>query len=304
MEDIQLIRSFVTTVTNQSNFSAAARTLEVTPAAISKNVKRLEEALGVRLFSRSTRALHLTDEGRLIYTHYASALHSIDKARSAATSLKDELSGVVRITMTSAFSRFVILPLLSELLRKHPQIKLDIKLDDHLTDMIKEGFDIGIRGGRAPRTGRFVARRLAPLQLVACGSPTYFSRRSAPIYPDELNEHNCIRWRNPHDGKLFPWQFEVNGRVIHIPVCGQLIFDDLDAVTEAGLRGDGLVMIGVYRAAPLIKAGLMQAVLEQFSAPPRYYYIHYPTRKFLAPRTRLVLDFLINNMPSAQSVVS
>ena len=298
MEDLRLIRSFVATVMAQSSFSSAARVLEVTPAAVSKNVKRLEEALGVRLFSRTTRALRLTDEGRLIYERYVSALHDIEMARQVAVSHNDELSGVVRLTTTSSFGRYIILPLLSEFLRAHPHLRFDIKLDDHLTDMVKEGFDIGIRGGKTPKSGRFVARRLAPLRLMVCGSPAYFSRHPEPGTLEALDEHECVQWRNPELGKLFPWEFQTGGRTVQIPMRSRLICDDLEAVTEAGLRGDGLVMLGTYRAVPLVEAGLLRPVLGQFAVQSRYYYIHYPNRQFLAPRTRLVLDFLMDRIES------
>jgi len=295
MEDIRLIRSFVATVVGQNSFSAAARALEITPAAVSKNVKRLEEELKVRLFSRTTRALRITDEGQLVYEHYANALRDIDRAHQVAANRNDELAGTVRITITSSFGRYIVLPLLSEILRTHPKLRLDVKLDDHLTDMIQEGFDIGIRGGKYPRNGRFVARRLAPLHLMVCGSPSYFARHPEPKMIEDLGDHECIQWRNPQTGKLFPWTFDIDGKLTQIAVGGRLICNDLEALAEAGLRADGLVMLGAYRVLPLIEAGLLRPVLGQFSVQS-HYYIHYPNRQFLAPRTRVVVNFLIERI--------
>lgn len=292
MEDLRLIRSFVTTVTCQGTFSTAARLLEITPAAVSKNVQKLEEQLGVRLFSRTTRALRITEEGQLIYEHYAAALRDIEMARQVVPKRKDSVAGLVRVTLTSSFGRHVVMPLISSFLRLHPQVRIDVRLDDRLTSMVQDGFDVGIRGGKVPESGRFVARRIAPLQRVVCGSPAYLARCVEPRHPSELAAHECVLWRNPQLGKVFPWEFEIDGRTVSVPVAGRLVCEDLDTVAEAGVRGDGLVMLGAYRAIPLIQNGSLQPVLGRFVSRSRYYYIHYPNRQFLAPRTRLLVNFL------------
>lgn len=296
MEDIRLIRSFVTVVANDHNFSAAARELSLTPAAVSKNIKRLEDQLAVRLFYRNTRALSLTPEGHLIHERYAAALAQLDLARDLATNQRHGSHGTIRVTLTSSFGRHVVLPLLDEFLRQYPQIRLDVSLEDRLSDMIREGYDIGIRGGPEPDAGSFVIRKLATLQPVVCATPGYLARHGEPQHPADLEKHNCILWRHPETGRTVPWNFRVHGRVQSIKGSGSLVCGDIDAIAEMAMRGIGLAVIGSYRAAPLLASGALREVLAAYRPPPRHFYIHYPNREFLVQRVRLLVDFLIKHV--------
>ena len=300
MEDLRLIRSFVAVVTNDNNFSAAARELALTPAAISKNIKRLEEQLAVRLFYRNTRALNLTAEGRLIHERYAAALAQLDLARDLASEQRSGSHGTVRITLTSSFGRHVIMPLLDEFIRQHPNIRLDVNLEDRLSDMIRDGYDIGVRGGQEPDAGGFVIRKLASLQPMVCAAPRYLAEHGAPQHPDELAQHSCIAWRHPETARIVPWDFRVRGRAHCVTPSGPLVCGDLDAIAEMAVRGTGLAVIGSYRAVPFFAASALQEVLATFRPPPRHFYIHYPNREFLAQRVRLLVDFLIEHAPEHQ----
>lgn len=293
MEDLRLIRSFVAVVANDNNFSAAARELALTPAAISKNIKRLEEQLAVRLFYRNTRALSLTAEGQLIHERYAAALAQLDLARDLASEQRSGNHGTVRITLTSSFGRHVIMPVLDAFMRAYPGIRLDVNLEDRLTDMIRDGYDIGVRGGHEPDAGGFVIRKLASLQPMVCASPRYIAEHGAPQHPDELRQHNCILWRHPETARIVPWDFRIRGRLHAIAPLGTLVCGDLDAIAEMTVHGTGLAVIASYRAMPLFAAGVLQEVLEAFRPPPKHFYIHYPNREFLAQRVRLLVDFLI-----------
>lgn len=300
MEDLRLIRSFVMVVANHNNFSAAARDLSLTPAAVSKNIKRLEEQLSVRLFYRTTRALSLTPEGQLIHERYAAALAQLDLARNLAAEQRVGSHGTVRITLTSSFGRHMIMPVLGDFMRQHPSIQLDVSLEDRLSDMIRDGYDIGVRGGHEPDAGSFVIRKLASLQPMVCASPAYLAERGEPQHPDELKQHNCILWRHPETARIVPWDFRVRGRSHSIHGKGPLICGDLDAITDMAVRGTGLAVIGSYRAASLIEAGALREVLTAFRPSARHFYIHYPNREFLAQRVRLLVDFLIERLPRHQ----
>lgn len=300
MEDLRLIRSFVAVVANENNFSAAARELSLTPAAISKNIKRLEEQLAVRLFYRSTRALNLTREGQLIHERYVLALSQIDLARDLVAEQQHGSQGTVRITLTSSFGRHVVMPLLDEFTQLHPNIRLDVSLGDQLNNMIRDGYDIGVRGGPEPDAGSFVIRKLAALQTMVCGSPDYFARHGEPAHPADLEQHNCIVWKHPETGRIVPWEFRVRGRTQVFKVAGALICDDLDAITEMAMRGAGLAVVASYRMASLQAGGVLREVLSAYHPPPRHFYIHYPNREFLAHRVRLLADFLIERVPINQ----
>jgi len=297
VEDLRLIKSFLTVVAQENNFSAAARVLLLTPAAISKNIKRLEEVLGIRLFHRNTRSLSLTPEGRLVFEKYTMALGYIEEAHHLAAAHGKDNSGLIRITMTRSFGRHVILPVLQEFLTVHPDIHLDLSLDDHLTDLIKDGFDVGIRGGPHPDRGSYVIRKLAPLQPLVCASPNYLERRGEPIHPEELTQHNCILWKHPLTGRPFPWEFKVGGGTVTTEAGSTIVCSDLDAVHDLVLGGAGLGIVASYRAAPLLATGQLREVLTDFRPPARHYYIHYPHRDFLHKRVRLLVNFLLERIP-------
>lgn len=297
MEDIRLIKSFVTVVACRSNFSAAARELSLTPAAISKNIKRLEDQLGVRLFYRTTRALRLTPEGQLIHERYAAALAQMALARELALGQRHGSHGTVRITLTSSFGRHVVMPVLEDFMRQYPQIRLDVSLEDRLNDMIREGYDIGVRGGPEPDAGSFVIRKLATLQPMVCASPSYLEEYGEPQHPSELEQHNCILWKHPETGRTVPWEFRVRGRVQLVRGSGSLVCGDLDAIAEMAVRGTGLAVIASYRAMPLLDSGALREVLLPYRSAPRHFYLHYPNREFLVQRVRLLVDYLIAHVP-------
>ena len=297
MEDLRLIRSFLTVVAQGNNFSAAARELSVTPAAISKNIKRLEETLGIRVFHRNTRSLSLTPEGRLVFEKYTIAMEQIEQARRLAAARGSDNRGLIRITMTRSFGRHVVMPVLQEFLAVYPDIDLDVSLDDHLTDIIRDGFDVGVRGGPHPDGGSYIIRKLAPLQPLVCAAPAYLKRQGEPRHPDELVHHNCILWKHPLTGRPFPWEFKVGGKTVTTEVAGSWQCSDLEAVHDLILRGAGLGIVASYRAAPLIAAGKLREVLPDHRPPARHYYIHYPHRELQAKRVRLLVDFLLDRIP-------
>lgn len=297
MEDLRLIRSFVAVVANDNNFSAAARELSLTPAAISKNIKRLEELLAVRLFYRSTRALNLTPEGRQVHERYAAALSQIDLVRDLVAEQQHGSQGTVRVTLTSSFGRHVVMPLLDEFTRLHPHIRLDVSLGDQLKDMIRDGYDIGVRGGPEPDAGSFVIRKLTTLQPMVCGAPEYLAEYGEPARPEDLARHRCILWKHPETGRVVPWDFRLRGRTQSVKVAGAVVCDDLDAIAEMAARGVGLAVVASYRVAALPPSARLREVLAGYRPPPRHFYIHYPNREFLAYRVRLLADFLIERVP-------
>src|SRR5436190_1195275 len=184
---------FVRTVAAGS-FAAAAKELGVSPVAVSKNVQRLEAQLGVRLLQRSTRKLTLTAEGRLFFERCSGPLHELESAQSAVGERSRAPAGRLRVTSISPFGQVYVLPLLPAFSQKYPEIEVELHLDDAISDMIAEGYDVGIRAG-AMRDGSMVAREIAPLHFVVCGAPSYFAAHGVPAAPADLAEHNCLRLR-------------------------------------------------------------------------------------------------------------
>ncbi len=199
--------------------------------------------------------------------------------------------------MTRSFGRHVVMPVLQDFVQAHPGIELDLSLDDHLTDMIRDGFDLGIRGGPHPEGGSYIIRKLAPLQPLVCASPAYLKRHGVPRHPDELSGHACLHWKHPMTGRPFAWEFKLGGSTVTTQAPGPVLCSDLDAVHDLVLRGAGLGIVASYRAAPLLASGKLREVLAEFRPPARHYYLHYPHRQFLAQRVRLLVDFLLERIP-------
>ena len=212
-ESIRGVISFVRTVAAGS-FAGAAKQLGVTPVAVSKNVQRLERQLGVRLLQRSTRKLSLTEEGRLFYERCSGPLHELEVAQSAVKEMGRSPAGTLRVTSVSPFGRTYVVPLLPAFSRLYPSIEVELHLEDAVSDMIAERYDVGIRAGRM-RDGTMVAREIAPLHFVVCGAPEYLAEHGVPTKPSDLARHNCMRLRgrgSPEDAAN--WQLGPEGASI------------------------------------------------------------------------------------------
>jgi len=289
MEHLAGIAAFVKVVSTGS-FAKAADALGISPPAVSKNVQRLEAALGVRLLNRTTRRLALTDEGTLYYDRCRPALEQLQAAASILRDVEGEPHGVLRVSSTVGFGRQCLLPMLPEFSRRYPGIVLDLSLDDRFADLVDDRIDVAIRNGRLEdRT--IVARQLAPMQLIVCGSPRYFARHAKPATPDDLAQHRCINFRLASNGRVFNWEFEKDGTRFNQSVGGGLIVNDAEATCLAAQNGMGLAQIGSYQAVPHIIAGRLVPVLTEYIAQQRGHYICYLDRRYLPSRVRVFVDF-------------
>lgn len=294
MRNVRSVAAFVNVV-SAGSFTAAAVTLGVTPAAVSKSVQNLERELGVRLLNRSTRRLGLTEEGEFFYERSRSALLDLDNAVSAVIESKREPMGLLRVTSAVIFGRRQVLPLLAEFMKRHPKITLDVTLEDRFVDMLLEGYDVSIRAD-VQAVGSLVARKIAPIQAVVCGSPSYFKDNSVPRAPKDLNDHNCIRFRSVGSRQVLKWEFEQNKKLFEQEVRGNLILSDPDAICRAVADGGGLGQIPGYLAATLVKTGQLRPVLVDYLSRSRNVYVCYSMRKYVAPRIRAFVDYLVEKL--------
>jgi DNA-binding transcriptional LysR family regulator len=274
------------------SFAGAARRLNVTPAAVSKSLARLEGQLGVRLVQRSTRTARLTDEGTRFIAKARDALRLLDDAVTEISQAADEPAGVVRISMGAAFGRLWVLPALPAIAARFPQLTLEVDLDNTPVDIVADGIDIAIRGGAVSDAG-FVARRVCKLPLVLVASPDYLAHAGAPLTHADLDGHRCIRLRFA-DGGAAPWSFRVNGRRFVTTPQSALVASDSDAVVELALAGGGIAQSGLYHALPHLQSGRLKLVLaDTHDAGAREFVLVYPHRQFLAARVRVVVDALL-----------
>lgn len=291
--DLRLIEVFVEAARRQS-FSAAARTLEVTPAAVSQNIKSLEDRLGARLFTRTTRSVRLTDEGRRYFERIEPALASLSSAAEALAEERDEMRGPIRITSTTAFGRTQVLPVLQAFMAEHPRVEIEMNLSDQFVDLVVEGFDFGIRAGVLPEND-YISRLLLPITRLVCASPDYAARRGLPQRIEDVPRHPSIGMRSNPSQRLFPWEF-VRGRLpLSIDVASRFVVNDPQAAGEAAALGFGIAQVGSNVVLPLVAQGRLVTCLEKYTRPSRGMYAVYPSRRYLPKRVSTLLDALVQH---------
>jgi DNA-binding transcriptional LysR family regulator len=298
MKQLQGLLAFIETA-DAGSLAAASRRLGVTPAAVSKNLLKLEEQLGVRLVQRSTRQLRLTAEGAGFLGKARTALRALDEAVAEVSQSAAVPSGRVRISVGVAFGRHWVLPALPALAAAYPQLGIEIDLDNRPVDLVAEGYDIGIRGGGI-ESSRLVARRICALPVVLVASPGYLKRAGVPRTSDELAQHRCVQLRFA-DGSLSRWSFRAAGqrRRVSFEPPAALVVNDNEALVDLALVDAGIVQAGLYHALPYLRSGRLKLLLGQSHDPGmREFVLHYPHRQYLAPRVRVVVDALLAHFRS------
>lgn len=293
MRQLQGLVSFVEAAASGS-FTAAAAKLDLTPAAVSKNVMRLEQQLGVRLFNRSTRRLALTAEGEAFAVRASDALRALDDAVNEVTRAGGEAAGRVRISVGISFGRRYLLPLLPALTRAHPKLEVEASLDNRAVDLVAEGFDIGVRGG-VIRDSSLVARRVARLPMVLVASGGYLRRHGVPATPAELAQHELLGVRFP-SGQVGTWRFrKPSGRgTVELEPAARIWTSDPEALVELVLADAGIAQMGLHHVAPMLRSGRLKLVLHALhTSDEREIVLHYPHRQFLSTRVRVVVDALL-----------
>ncbi len=279
------------------SFTAAAARLGLTPAAVSKNVMRLEQQLEVRLFQRSTRRLKLTREGEEFLVKAGAALRTLDEAVHDVTRASGDPAGRVRISAAVGFGRRFVLPLLPELARQHPRLQLELCLENRAVDLVAEGFDVTLRGGFVRDSG-LVARRVARLPVVLVASPGYLREHGAPRSPAELVDHRLLGLRFG-SGEVPAWRFHkaaAHGMTDWEP-SAQIWASDPEVLVDLALDGHGIVQTGLPHVAPHLRAGRLRLVLYgQHDADEREIVMHYPHRQYLSARVRVVVDALLEHL--------
>lgn len=276
---------------DRGSFSAGARALGMTPSAISKLIGRLEARLGTQLVHRSTRKLQLTAEGRLFHDRSVRVLADMDEAERCA-SAGAAPSGRVSVNASVPFGQQVLIPLVPRFLEMHPQITLSIVLTDRVVDLMEERADVAIRWGALPPSD-LVARRLGATGQAIVGAPAYFARFGTPHTPQELEAHNRLGFT--YRRTVPDWPLSVDGRLIELPINGNVRAGDGEALRALVLAGVGLGRLSLYQVQGDIDAGRLVPVLEEFNpgdiAPIHAVYLGKPGH--LPARVRAVLDFLV-----------
>jgi DNA-binding transcriptional LysR family regulator len=278
-------------VVDSKGFSAAAPALGLSPSAVSKLVTRLETRLGVRLLQRTTRALHLTEEGEAFYAAARRIVGDIEALENQITGERGTPHGLLKVTTSLAFATHQLAPVLSEFLARHPAVQLELLPTDRVIDMVEEGVDIAIRIGRLADTS-FMARKIGEDKRLICAAPDYLARHGTPRQPEDLMRHACIVSRErPH---LNRWEFRVDGEVREIEVSGRVAVNEGEAQMQFALQGVGIVRLTRLTVAQAIREGRLVSLLDDFSADqPVPIHAVYPHRRHLAPKVPAFVNFLI-----------
>jgi len=279
-------------VGRERSFTNAAAKLGVSQSALSQTIRQLEARLGVRLLTRTTRSVSLTEAGERLVGTAAPRIEEIEAEVAAVSELRAKPAGTIRITATEHAADAILLPKLTKLLREYPDIKIEIVIDYGLTDIVAQRLDAGVRSGEQVASG-MIAVRIAPdMRMAVVGSPTYLKNRSEPKKPQDLIGHNCINLRLPTHGGLYAWEFEKGGRELKVRVEGQLIFNATTQILNAALAGLGLAYVPEGMVQSYLARGRLRRVLEDWCLPYPGYHLWYPSRRQSSAAFALLVDAL------------
>ena len=279
-------------VAKERSFTRAAAQLGVSQSALSHTVRGLEERLGLRLLTRTTRSVAPTEAGERLLHAAGPRLEEIEAELAALTELRDKPSGTIRITAHDHAVQTVLWPALEKLLPDYPDIKVEIVIDYGLTDIVAERFDAGIRTGEMVAKD-MVAVRIGPdMRSAVVGAPSYFARRARPKTPQDLTTHACINLRLPTHGGLYAWEFEKGGREIKVRVEGQLVFNGTAPMLDAALSGFGLAYVPEDTVQAHLADGRLIRVLADWCPPYPGYHLYYPSRRQPTPAFALLVNAL------------
>jgi DNA-binding transcriptional LysR family regulator len=281
-ENVQDLLGFVA-VARERSFTKAAARLNVSQSALSHTIRQLEERLGVRLLTRTTRAVAPTEAGQRLLDGISHQLEEIEAKLEALSEVRDKPAGTIRLVAGDYAISHVLWPKIRKFLPKFPDIKVEITLDNGLTDIVTERFDAGVRMGEHLAKDMISARIGPDFCLAVVGAPAYLDNHPKLRHPKDLIQHTCINFRLPSSGGLYVWEFEEKGREIKIRVDGQLVFNNIFHALEATLNGFGLAYIPEEIILPYVRDGKLRRVLKEFSPLWDGYYLYYPSRRQSSP---------------------
>ena len=286
------------------SYTAAARALGLSPSAVSKSVQRLEDRLGLSLFTRTTRSLVLTPEGRDLHERALRLLREAEEIEQAAVAARSEPAGTLKVTAPLPMGLHVLAPALSRFRERHPKLTVDLRLGDGFADLIEDGIDVAIRVGDMADS-RLISRQLAQHRVCAFAAPAYLAQRGIPRHPDELVHHACVNFRFQSSGQALRWPFRIGDRVVEIVPNAGIITDASDAVAAILIAGGGVGFSPTYLAATHVARGDLVPVLHDFAVARHAITALWPESRRGSPNVKAFLAFLgeIFRKPASWDVV-
>ena len=283
------LREFVAVV-EKGSFTAAADLLDVSTSFVSREVKRLEERLNTRLLHRSTRAVRLTDTGRIYYERAREIQDRIESLESDMADLQELPKGLIRITAAGLYAERYVAPALAEFMSRYPEVSIELNTRMDVVDIIEEGYDLAVRLHGALPDSSLIAIKIAQRRMIVCASPAYLARYGHPKTPEELSSHNCLRLPN------MPWRFTWPDETRDMKVHGNWQSDNGKAMVIAAVRGIGLIRFADYYMEDELRRGELEVVLEEYEVQDTFTWIIYPEREHMPTRVRFLIDFLAERL--------
>jgi len=291
------LRSFIAVV-DKGNFNQAAELLEVSTAAISRRVSGLEKALGVKLLNRTTRKIDLTESGKQFYDDVVNIFHSLEEAEERIQQGSNTIKGILRIAVGVSFGINCLSPLVTSFMKLHPGIEVQLKLDDHTTDLIAESIDIAIRIGNL-KDSALIANRIGYIPRIFCASPDYLSKHGIPQQPEDLSQHNCLRYiasNAKHGFDFFKDDVEHN-----IDVSGSLSSNNGDVLKDAAIKGIGITLLPSFIIKDAINKGKLQEIFANLKPQPFGLYAVRQSRDFTPAKVTAMINYLKEHYISYES---
>ena len=288
--DLSALPAFLA-VAEERSFTRAAKRLGVSASAMSHAMRALEEGIGVRLLTRTTRSVALTDAGLDLIAQLRPALTDIEAALDRVSGLRNKPAGRVRLLVPRLAASTALAPKLGQFARDYPDIVLEVTTNDSRMDIVAAGFDAGIQFGEYIEKDMIAVRVSADLRPVIVGSPSYFKSHGRPKLPRDLLRHRCINFRHG-DAGLYRWEFEKGKKSLAVAVSGPLVLDDLDLVIRAAIDEVGLAYMSEQNAAPHLASGALVRVLEDWCQPFPGFFLYYPSRHQQPPALSALIKVL------------
>ncbi len=295
MDKLDAMNAFAKVVAAGS-YAEAARRLGLTRSAVSKAVMELESLMGARLLDRTTRRVAPTEAGRAYYERCVSILADVEETEMQISRLNDAPRGVLKINAPMSFGTRYLGGAVADFMARYPELQIELILNDRIIDPLEEGVDITVRIG-ALANSSLIARRLAPARLVLAAAPRYLAQHGTPQTPEDLGHHRCLTYG--HMAATHRWTLTRDGETITVPVNSRLCSNNGDVLRSAALSGIGITSLPTFLIGPDIAAGRLKVVLAAMSPAPLGLYALYAPNRYLAAKTRVFIDFLVERFGDA-----
>lgn len=290
MNKLQAMEVFVQVV-DAGGFTRAAENMKLPKATVSTLVGALERSLSAKLLNRTTRHVSVTAEGSAYYDNCLRILSDIREAEDSLTHNRLNPSGRLRVDAPTWLASEVIIPALPEFFAAYPDIHLELGCSDRQVDLVEEGVDCAIRGGRQLADSRLIAKRIGTMRYLTCASPAYLARHGQPQHPDELVNHHCVNYFSARNGKIFDWCFIRDRERIQVALTSPIALNDSYAYAAAGVAGLGIVQMAEHLMAPMIQDGRLIPVLDGWENDPLPVYAMYPENRHQSAKLRAFTEW-------------